>query len=49
MEALFDGEGDHYPCRPLAIAVLIVTIKVATIKTLQIDGIYTKISFSYQV
>ena len=49
MEALFDGERDHYPYRPLAIAVLTVTIKVAAIKTFHMDGISTKIQFGYQV
>ena len=49
MEALFDGERDHYPYQPLAIAVLTITVKVAAIKTFQMDGFYTTISFGYQV
>ena len=49
MEALFDGERDHYPYRPSTILVLTITVKVAAIKTFQMDGISTKISFGYQV
>ena len=49
MEALFDGEIFHYPYRPSAIAVLTITVKVVAIKTFQMDGISTKISFGYQV
>ena len=49
MEAIFDGEGYHYPYRPLAIAVLTITVKVAAIKTFQMDGISTKNSFGYEV
>ena len=49
MEALLDGERDHYPYRSLAIAVLTITVKAAAIKTFQMDGISTTISFGYQV
>ena len=43
------GEGDHYPYRPSTIAVLIVTVKVAAITTLQMDGFSTIVSFSYKI
>ena len=49
METLLDGEGDHYPYRPSTVTVLIVTVKVAEITTLQMDGFSTKVSFGYQV
>ena len=49
METLLDGEGDHYPYRPSTIAVLIVTITVAAITALQMDGYSITISFGYQV
>ena len=49
MEALFDGERDYYPYRPSATAILAMTVKVAEIKTFQMDGIYTKNPFGYQV
>ena len=49
MATLFDGEGDHYPYQPSTIAVITITVKVATIKTFEMDGISTKISFGYQL
>ena len=49
MEALFYGEGDHYPYQPSAIVVLTVTIKLLVIKKIHMDGITTTIPFGYQV
>ena len=49
MEALFDGERDHYSYRPSAIAVLIILVKVTSIKTFQMDGISKKKLFGYRV
>ena len=47
MEALFDGERDHYPYQPLAIAILTIIVKVAAINTFKMDGFSTTISFGY--
>ena len=49
METLLDREGYHYPYQPSTIGVLTVTVKVAAVTTLQMDGFSTIVSFGYQV